>query len=76
MSLVYFLFFRISENSAVNKMTNSNLAVIFGQSLMQPAPSSDQSLVDIASFLNAHLQNDVLEYIMNLQCSDVNLATR
>lgn len=65
---------RISENSAINKMTNSNLAVIFGQSLMQPAPYSDQSSVEMASFLNAHLQNDVLEYIMNLQCSGVSLA--
>lgn len=55
-------------------MTNSNLAVIFGQSLMQPAPYSDQSSVEMASFLNAHLQNDVLEYIMNLQCSGVSLA--
>lgn len=65
---------RISENSAINKMTNSNLAMMFGQSLLQPAVSSDPNSVEMASFSNVHLQNDVLEYMMNLQCSGVRLA--
>ncbi|GAB1608419.1 active breakpoint cluster region-related protein-like isoform X4 [Argonauta hians] len=73
----------IHEHSSQNKMTNGNLAVIFGQSLMQPAPVPEASTTSPATdpasaqealaYMNALHQNNILKFLLDMKCSGKNI---
>ncbi|XP_029638348.1 uncharacterized protein LOC115213490 isoform X3 [Octopus sinensis] len=69
----------VHEYSSQNKMTNGNLSVIFGQSLMQPAPTPEPSPAtepgsaqEALAYMNALHQNNILKYLLDLKCSGKN----
>jgi len=65
------LWYRVSEQEAVNKMTLQNLATVFGPTLLRPA-HKDTGKLSMAELLSAGARDamtqiDILRYLLNLK---------